>query len=343
MLDGSNLESLIDGLERNGLLDDFSNSAGSIGNILTGYIGSESFLIAVVNVVKKLKGLNPKCRYICDPVLGDMGRFYVPKELVDVYQRNVLPLADVITPNQFEVEQLTGISIRSIQDAQRACRSLHDSGVEIVLITSVVFPDNVDNSGDCLEVRDIDITNDIGPVSPLDSIGMFTSQRKLMRQRLHVKDEKESEDFIDEQWILYTPRLAGNFTGTGDVCAAIFLGLTSDGSEVGSTPEDRTPLACSLEKLAGTCILSILPMTTSSIISCLTRSKLISGSMHAIVKRTADAAAVKQANVSSTAPNKAHAVSSLELQLIQSRDDIINPPELFRAMRVPCEDRQGVI
>lgn len=59
--------------------------------------------------------------------------------------------------------------------------------------------------------------------------------------------------------------------------------------------------------------------------------------MHAIVKRTADAAAVKQANFSSTTPNKARAVSSLELQLIQSRDDIINPPELFRAMRVGDE------
>ena len=258
VLDGSKLERLIDGLERNGLLDDFSNSAGSVGNILTGYIGSESFLTAVVNVVQKLKRLNPKCRYICDPVLGDMGKFYVPKELVDIYRRNVLPLADVITPNQFEIEQLTGITIRSIQDAQRACRSLHDSGVEIVLITSVVFLDNVDNSGDSLEVRGMDITNDIGYVSPLDSIGMFTSQRKFMQQRLHVKDEKESEDFIDEQWILYTPRLAGDFTGTGDVCAAIFLGLTSDGSQVGNTSKDRTLLACSLEKLAGTLILPIL-------------------------------------------------------------------------------------
>jgi pyridoxal/pyridoxine/pyridoxamine kinase len=258
VLDGSKLERLIDGLERNGLLDDFSNSAGSIGNILTGYIGSESFLTAVVNVVQKLKRLNPKCRYICDPVLGDMGKFYVPKELVDIYRRNVLPLADVITPNQFEIEQLTGITIRSIQDAQRACRSLHDSGVEIVLITSVVFLDNVDNSGDSLEVRGMDITNDIGYVSPLDSIGMFTSQRKFMQQRLHVKDEMESEDFIDEQWILYTPRLAGDFTGTGDVCAAIFLGLTSDGSQVGNTSKDRTLLACSLEKLAGTLILPIL-------------------------------------------------------------------------------------
>lgn len=101
VLDGSMLEQLVDGMERNGLLssssidnDDDSNddNDGRIGNILTGYIGSESFLRAVVNVVTKLKKLNPRCRYICDPVLGDMGRFYVPKELVDIYRSDVLPL-----------------------------------------------------------------------------------------------------------------------------------------------------------------------------------------------------------------------------------------------------------
>ena len=60
VLDGSKLEKLIDGMERNGLLSSSTtdgpiNSDGRIGNILTGYIGSESFLKAVVNVVQKLK------------------------------------------------------------------------------------------------------------------------------------------------------------------------------------------------------------------------------------------------------------------------------------------------
>ena len=94
VLDGTMLEKLVGGMDRNGLLssDDDDSDSGRIGNILTGYIGSESFLRAVVNVVKKLKSLSPKCRYICDPVLGDVGRFYVPKELVDVYKSDVLPL-----------------------------------------------------------------------------------------------------------------------------------------------------------------------------------------------------------------------------------------------------------
>ena len=96
VLDGSMLRQLVDGMDRNGLLSSESDSGG-IGNILTGYIGSESFLRAVVSVVQKLKDLNPKCRYICDPVLGDMGKFYVPKELVDIYRRDVLPLVGVFS------------------------------------------------------------------------------------------------------------------------------------------------------------------------------------------------------------------------------------------------------
>jgi len=90
VLDGSMLGTLVDGMENNGLLS--HDGGGGIGNILTGYIGSESFLRAVVSVVNKLKGYNSECRYVCDPVLGDMGKFYVPEGLVDIYKKDVLPL-----------------------------------------------------------------------------------------------------------------------------------------------------------------------------------------------------------------------------------------------------------
>ena len=93
-MNGEKLLKLVNGLERNGLLsnDSISNSSGNIGHILTGYIGSESFLRSVVTVVQKLRALNSKCRYVCDPVLGDAGEFYVPVELVDIYRKDVLPL-----------------------------------------------------------------------------------------------------------------------------------------------------------------------------------------------------------------------------------------------------------
>ena len=321
VLDGSRLLKLIDGMERNGLLSSYSggDSPGRIGNILTGYIGSESFLSAVVSVVKKLKGLNPKCRFVCDPVLGDNDRFYVPRELVGIYQREVLPLADVITPNQFEIEQLTGIAIRSIHDAQRACRVLHDLGVKLVLITSIVFADADGDSGDDHD-RFVEIEKQVVP-PPHDSIAMFASRRKFclrssFQQRSTPTDQSplmqqefidiELDNITDEQYVLYTPRFAGQFTGTGDLCAALFLGWTvDDNNQSGDDAEnfDDSLLSCSLEKLAGT--------------------------MHAIVKRTASVAVS-----SSLLDENASTASYRELQLIQSRDDILHPPMIFRAMRV---------
>jgi pyridoxine kinase len=321
VLDGSRLLKLIDGMERNGLLSSYSGGdcPGRIGNILTGYIGSESFLSAVVSVVKKLKGLNPKCRYVCDPVLGDNNKFYVPRELVGIYQREVLPLADVITPNQFEIEQLTGITILSIQDAQRACCVLHDMGVKLVLITSIVFLDSGRNSG--YDYERVDETEKQALPPPPDSIAMFASRRKFclrssFQQQSSPNDQspmmqQESIDIElnnsnDEQYILYTPRFSGQFTGTGDLCAALFLGWTVDANnQSGDDSEtfDDSLLSCSLEKLAGT--------------------------MHAIVKRTATVAAS-----SSTLDKSARTVSYRELQLIKSRDDILNPPMIFRAVRV---------
>ncbi len=189
MLDGDRLLKLVDGLDRNGLLSGADAESGRIGHVLTGYIGTESFLRAVVVVVKKLKDLNSKCRFVCDPVLGDRGKFYVPKELVEIYRNEVLPLADVITPNQFEVEQLTGISIHNIKDAQSACDILHGLGVPLVLITSVVFGEGDDGKEE----------NKL--ITPSNSIGMFASR----------------DGAAVEQYLLYTPKFEGQFTGTSTI------------------------------------------------------------------------------------------------------------------------------
>ena len=72
--------------------------------MLTGYIGSSTFLEAIVNVVRKVKEHSPHLRYVCDPVLGDHGKYYVPPELADLFRTKVVPLAYMITPNQFEAE-----------------------------------------------------------------------------------------------------------------------------------------------------------------------------------------------------------------------------------------------
>jgi pyridoxine kinase len=327
VLDGRRLLSLIDGMERNGLLAAASPSSSSsededgprIGNILTGYIGSASFLSAVVQIVHKLKTCNPACRYICDPVLGDHGKFYVPVELVHIYKRDVLPIADIITPNQFEIEQLTGITISNIIDAQIACGMLHDMGVNTVLITSIVFPSPTTTDATAAAATDTIPP----PPATTDSIAMFASHRNNSKAKIeetttttNLNTNASTIVEGDEQYILYTPKLPGQYTGTGDVCAALFLGWTAITAE--KTVHDKTDENND-------------SMSSSSSLVLSTSLEKVGGTMHAIVKRTAAAASACTTGTTSTAK----LVSSRELQLISSRDDIIYPPRLFHAVQVP--------
>jgi pyridoxal/pyridoxine/pyridoxamine kinase len=72
---------------------------------------------------------------VCDPVLGDNGRLYVPQELVQIYKEQVIPHATLLTPNQFELELLTDCKVSSQADALRACARLHEAGVPTVVCT----------------------------------------------------------------------------------------------------------------------------------------------------------------------------------------------------------------
>lgn len=135
MLDGTELESLSKGLQDNNLLSQTTH-------LLTGYIGSPSFLLAVSHVVSTLRIQNPDLKYVCDPVLGDNGRLYVPEELIDLYIKNIVPLAYMLTPNSFEIEMLTKIKVVSLSTAIRACNKLHEMGPEIVVITSMKIEEN---------------------------------------------------------------------------------------------------------------------------------------------------------------------------------------------------------
>ena len=185
VLKGDQLRLILDGLERNQLLD-------GIQHVLTGYIGSETFLGSILDVIVAARK-HGKVRYVCDPVLGDYGEFYVPQNLVEVYKEKLLPIADVLTPNQFEVEQLTGIKVDSLKTAKTACTALHAMGPKLVFVTSCVF------SAD-------------GDEEP---------------QTISIVASKRLQGGVDEQWILEVPMIPGRYTGTGDLCAALLLAHTA--------------------------------------------------------------------------------------------------------------------
>jgi pyridoxine kinase len=105
--------------------------------VLSGYLGSAETGAAVRDAVALVKRRNPRAVYLCDPVMGDSeGGFFVSD---DVREEVILSVAaaDIATPNAFEIEVLTGIGTRTIDDALLATERLRGSGPDIVVVTSL--------------------------------------------------------------------------------------------------------------------------------------------------------------------------------------------------------------
>jgi pyridoxine kinase len=210
VMNGDQLRDIMEGLEMNGLIgndgEDGGENCEAIGSILTGYIGSASFLEAVLDVLTMVRKYNPDARFVCDPVLGDDGSFYVPEELVELYKTVVIPKADVVTPNQFETEQLTGIKVETIDDARKACDVLHKMGPSIVFITSAILDEIPTGDDTTSEDEPLDEEKDGNKVITI------------------IASKRSNNDGKQEMWRIDCPKIPGSFTGTGDVTACLLLG-----------------------------------------------------------------------------------------------------------------------
>nr|XP_033798979.1 pyridoxal kinase isoform X2 [Geotrypetes seraphini] len=190
VLNADELHELYDGLKL--------NNVNQYDYALTGYTRDKSFLAMVVDIVQELKCQNPKLVYVCDPVMGDKwngeGSMYVPRDLLPVYKEKVVPVADIITPNQFEAELLTGRKIHTQQEALEVMDMLHDMGPETVVITSSDLP------------------------APLGSDYLIAlgSQKK----------SNVNGTTVTERIRMEIPKVDAVFVGTGDLFAAMLLAWT---------------------------------------------------------------------------------------------------------------------
>ncbi|QYH19387.1 pyridoxal kinase [Corynebacterium aquatimens] len=116
------------------VLDGMSFAFDQVGVILTGYLGSSELAAVVEDAVRRVKAANPNARYVCDPVIGNaqVGSFVAP-EIPDVFRERLIPLADAITPNQWELSLLTGTELTTPEATAEAARSLKDHA----LVTSI--------------------------------------------------------------------------------------------------------------------------------------------------------------------------------------------------------------
>jgi pyridoxine kinase len=106
--------------------------------VLSGYMGSAAIGEAILDAVTHVKRANPAARYCCDPVIGDVGRgVFVQEDIPAFIQSRAIPAADVITPNHFELNQLSGRATKTLADVLRAVDTLHALGPRVILVTSL--------------------------------------------------------------------------------------------------------------------------------------------------------------------------------------------------------------
>jgi pyridoxine kinase len=152
--------------------------------VLSGYQGAEDVGAVVLDAVARVKAVNPDAVYCCDPVMGDTGRgFFVRPGIPEFMRDEVVPAADIATPNHFELDFLTGREDRTttMADVLAAVDDLRAIGPRTVLVTSLVHDGMSDDTVELLAADDTGA------------------------------------------WLVSTPLLPLSVNGAGDLTAALFL------------------------------------------------------------------------------------------------------------------------
>jgi pyridoxine kinase len=186
---------VVSGIEDRGVL-------GEVDLVLSGYQGSEGIADVILDAVERVKRANPDALYACDPVMGNArsGCFVAPAIPAMIRDR-VVPAADIMTPNQFELGYLVGRedeSPQTLEEILAAVDEVRAKGPRTLLVTSVEHADR----------------------EP-DTIGMMAVDG-------------------DGAWLVETPQLPLKANGSGDVTAALFSALLVDGGDPVAALEQTT-------------------------------------------------------------------------------------------------------
>jgi pyridoxine kinase len=121
--------------------------------VLSGYLGDPGVCEVVVDAVALVKAANPHATYTCDPVMGNStSGCFVDPAIPPILRERVVPVADVITPNQFELGFLTGSSPDSLESTLRSADAARAMGPATVLVTSMRRRDHPEDTIEMLAV-----------------------------------------------------------------------------------------------------------------------------------------------------------------------------------------------
>ncbi|HEV7727875.1 MAG TPA: pyridoxal kinase PdxY [Modestobacter sp.] len=144
VFDGQAVEEVVGGIADRGVL-------GSCDAVLSGYLGSADIGHAVVGSVAKVRAANPDAVYCCDPVMGDVGRGVFVRPGIPEFMRDVaVPVADVVTPNHYELDVLSGSTTGSLASVKDAVAAVQALGPRVVVTTSLVAEDTPADAVDLL-------------------------------------------------------------------------------------------------------------------------------------------------------------------------------------------------
>jgi pyridoxine kinase len=179
LLAADDVREVVRGIDERGAL-------AGVDAVLTGYQGDPDVGAVVLETVARVRALNPAAVYCCDPVMGDVGRGMFVRAGIPEYLRDqVVPRADLVTPNQFELDFLAGTTTRTLPEVLAAADAVRRRGPATVLVTSVLHEATPEGHLDVVVVG--------GP------------------------------DGGEDAWAVTTPLLPIAPNGGGDLTAALFL------------------------------------------------------------------------------------------------------------------------
>jgi pyridoxine kinase len=148
LLAADDVREVIAGIEDRGVL-------GEADAVLSGYQGDPAVGQIILDTVQRVKELNPDAVYCCDPVMGDLGRgMFVRPGIPEFMRDTVVPAADIITPNHFELDFLAGRSTSTLDEILDAVDSVRERGPRDVLVTSVLHGEVPEDRLDVVAVSD---------------------------------------------------------------------------------------------------------------------------------------------------------------------------------------------
>ena len=131
VLAAEDVEEVVRGIGERGVL-------GRCDAVLSGYMGDVSLGEVILGAVGRVREANPRALFCCDPVMGDEGRgFFVRPGIPGFMRERAVPAADVVTPNQFELEYLAGSEAKTLEGALAAVEAVMGLGPGTVLVTSL--------------------------------------------------------------------------------------------------------------------------------------------------------------------------------------------------------------